>query len=120
MLDIDGTVLVTGASKRQPSLGLDAPVTPLSISAAERDSPGSIWRRVEFCEQRWPRCQLRAETPTGTEKPSGSCHNGAQRQRGAEYSIERVQKGLEADWSGGKGLRRLNDGNANHYNRGGP
>lgn len=63
--------------------------------------------------------QLRALNPTGTDRPSGSCHNGAQK-HGAEYSIERVQKGLSADWPTGRGLRRPHDINTNHYCRGGP
>lgn len=43
--DTGGSVLVTGASRRLPSLGLELRVAPLSISAA---SPDSIWRRDEL------------------------------------------------------------------------
>lgn len=46
VLDIGGTVLVRGASKRLPSLGLDQQVAPLSISTAIQASPGRIWRRA--------------------------------------------------------------------------
>lgn len=46
VLDIGGTVLVRGASKRLPSLGLAMQVAPLSISAAIPASPGRIWRRA--------------------------------------------------------------------------
>lgn len=45
VLDIGGAVLVTGASKRLPSLGLALPAAPLSISTAIDFSPGRITRR---------------------------------------------------------------------------
>lgn len=45
VLDIGGTVLVRGASKRLPSLGLALQVAPLSISTIPA-SPGRIWRQA--------------------------------------------------------------------------
>lgn len=46
VLDIGGTVLVRGASRRLPILGLALQVAPLSISTAIPASPGRIWRRA--------------------------------------------------------------------------
>ena len=41
--DIGGTVLVTGASNKLPSLGLALQVAPLSISTAIPASPGLMF-----------------------------------------------------------------------------